>query len=161
MPCVLYNKEPHVETMDILEWMEGQFAEPALAAPQGTPDEVKSGFGLMPAIAKFTANTDESKDEELKQNLLDALTKLNEHLKATPGGFLCGEKPTIPDVALLPKLFMMEIVTPHFKNFGLKDVPDNGPLMDYYEKGTSLPAFQAGVYEKEFSIKGWGDKRAS
>ncbi|CAE7697153.1 GAE4 [Symbiodinium microadriaticum] len=88
MPCVCHKGEPHVETAEILAWIDREFESPALAPSAGAAEKVKS-LGIFGAIAGFTKNTDEAADAELRTKLLAALSQLGTHLGAGDG-FLAG-----------------------------------------------------------------------
>eukprot|EP00929_Paragymnodinium_shiwhaense_P115442 TRINITY_DN84316_c0_g1_i1.p1 TRINITY_DN84316_c0_g1~~TRINITY_DN84316_c0_g1_i1.p1 ORF type:complete len:226 (+),score=45.72 TRINITY_DN84316_c0_g1_i1:67-744(+) len=164
MPCVLHEGVPHVETSEILAWIDATFAEPALAVPGAMEELLKGRFGVFPGIAGFTKNTDDSKDAELKAKLLEALGRLAAHLKATPGGFLCGKAPSLADCDVLTKLYVLQNATAHYKKFSLdsEDLGADGEVLrEYYARASQLPAFSECCYPGDVCHWGWGQARGA
>ncbi|CAJ1408948.1 unnamed protein product [Effrenium voratum] len=138
MPCVCHKGEPHVETSEILAWIDCEFPTPSLQPPADLPEKVK-GCGLFPAIAGFTKNTDAAKDPELRAKLESSLAQLGKLLEQW------GETMTLLDCDLLPKLYVMSVATAQYKNFGLEDVKEGGEVIRaYFSKGSSTAEFSRG-----------------
>jgi len=161
MPCVLHTGIPHIETSEILSWIEAEFPEPSLAVPDGAPEIARSGFGLFPAIARFTKNTDASKEEDLRVELQIKLAGLRAHIARFGFKFLCGDEPTLVDCDVLPKLYVLEHSTAHFKGFSLANFPEGDEVREYYNRGSALGAFADGAYPSDVGIWGWGEARGS
>jgi len=163
MPCVYHAGVPHIETSEILTWIEQEFPEPSLAPPENLniSDNFRSFFGLFPSLARYTKNTDPGQDADLKLDLQIKLSSLRAVLGQVSGDFLCGEQPTILDCDLLAKLYVMENATAHFKGFSLADFPETDEVRMYYEKGSVLKEFTAGAYPPDVCTWGWGEARGN
>jgi len=159
MPCVYHGGIPHVETLEILSWIEAEFTEPSLTVPDNLPDAASECFGLFPAIAKFTKNQDASQDEELRIILSMKLASLRAFIARFGGKFICGDEPTLLDCEVLPKLYVLEHSTAHYKNFSLEVFPVGDEVREYYERGSAMPAFTESTYPKDVGIWGWGQAR--
>eukprot|EP00931_Biecheleriopsis_adriatica_P075187 TRINITY_DN49110_c0_g1_i1.p1 TRINITY_DN49110_c0_g1~~TRINITY_DN49110_c0_g1_i1.p1 ORF type:complete len:315 (-),score=45.86 TRINITY_DN49110_c0_g1_i1:21-923(-) len=158
MPCVYHARSPHVETSEILAWIDKEFSDPPLAVPENYA-QVLSKAGIWPAIVQFTKNTDSAKDAELKLNLQMALTRLRNHFFATSHKFVCGPEPSLLDCDLLSKLYVLEHSTSHFKGFSLMDYPEADEVREYYLRGAALPAFKVSAYPNDIGVWGWGEAR--
>lgn len=162
MPCVCHDGVPHVETSDILAWIDTEFAGPSLAVPAEMTEALAGGFGLFPAIAKFTKNTDDSKDGDLRGSLTEALGRLRAHLSARQTEFLCGPDPTLADCNLLPKLYVLEHATAHYKvESPWGELAEGDAVREYFERGLGLGAFTETAYTPDVGIWGWGEARKS
>lgn len=159
MPCLCHGGVPHVETSEILSWIDAEFPEPSLALPAKVSDNVRACFGIFPAIAQYTKNTDSSQDEDLKLTLQFKLASLRAYLGQMTDGFLFGSEPTLLDCELLTKLYILEHATAHYKRFNLLAFPRGDEVREYYERGSALAAFTAGAYPAEVCIWGWGQAR--
>ncbi|CAL1130128.1 unnamed protein product [Cladocopium goreaui] len=158
MPCVCHKGEPHVETSEILAWIEKEFPSPALQPTEALAMEVKS-CGVFPAIAQFTKNTDAAKDLELRSKLDGALASLSKCLEGK--AFLQGDQPGLLDCDILPKLHVLSHATAHYKGFSMDDVKEGGEVLRaYWSRGSALEAFQRGAYSKEDCLWGWGQARS-
>ncbi|XP_058099018.1 glutathione S-transferase DHAR2-like isoform X2 [Magnolia sinica] len=72
------------------------------------------GSKIMPLLARFLKSTDQSDGSE--KALVDELQVLDEHLKVH-GPYVDGDDVTSIDLFLAPKLYHMETVLSHFKNW--------------------------------------------
>eukprot|EP00440_Ansanella_granifera_P008917 gb/GFBE01009663.1/.p1 GENE.gb/GFBE01009663.1/~~gb/GFBE01009663.1/.p1 ORF type:complete len:309 (+),score=47.43 gb/GFBE01009663.1/:1-927(+) len=158
MPCVCHEGTLHVETSDILAWIDEEFPEPSLAVPDRFRDVIKSS-GMFPAIAAYTKSTDSEEDDVLKVNLQVALARLRNHMFDMQSKFLCGDEPTLLDCDLLTKLYILDHATPHFKGLSIMDFPEHDEVRSYYERGSALKAFADSAYPKEVGIWGWEQAR--
>ncbi|CAK9010442.1 Chloride intracellular channel protein 1, partial [Durusdinium trenchii] len=123
MPCVCHNGEAHVETAEILAWIDREFPTASSLQPPVELAEQVKGFGVFPAIAQFTKNTDSAKDEELRVKLETSLRALSKRLESA-GAYLQGAEPGLLDCDILPKLYVLSLATAHYKNFKLEDLKD-------------------------------------
>jgi len=160
MPCVVHEGVPHVDTKQILGWIENQFPGPSLAVPEEYVSVVDRSQ-IFPEIAAYTKNTDSSKDDELKLNLQMALTRLRTHLFSLPVDtrFLAGDTPSLLDCDLLPKLYVLQNATKHFKGYSLDDMMVTDDVRMYYERASALPPFVDSCYPPDVCIWGWQQAR--
>ena len=158
MPCVVHQGVAHVDTKQILGWIEQQFPGPSLAVDEEFVSVVdRSQF--WPALAAFTKNTDSSKDEGLKLELQMALTRLRGHLYSTGSRFLAGDTPSLLDCDLLPKLYVFQHATKHFKDYNLDEFLKGDDVRMYYERASALPPFANSCYPPDVCIWGWQQAR--
>ena len=160
MPCVVFQGVPHVETKQILGWIEQQFPGPSLAVPEEYVSVVDRSM-FWPELAAYTKNTDSSKDEELKLNLQIALTRLRTHLFSLPVDtrFLAGDTPSLLDCDLLPKLYVLQNATKQLKGYSLDDLMPTDDVRMYYERGSTLPPFIQSCYPPDVCLWGWQQAR--
>jgi len=159
MPCLYHEGIPHTDDLETFAFIDGAFSPSSLATPRYIAEKVDS-LNLFPAIARFTKNTDDSKDPELLKNLQTALKSLGLLLECSD--FLAGGPgPTLVDCDVLPKLYVLSHATTYFKNFRWQDLEGEGSaaVKDYYARGSDLLAFQAGKYPGELGLWGWGGAR--
>lgn len=160
LPCVFHEGVLHVESSEILAWVDAEFEGQSLSVPAELVESLRGCFGFFPALTAFTKNTDDALDDELRAVLRSSLGRLRDHLAARKFGFLCGEKPTLADCDLLPKLYVLEHATPHFKaGSRLGDLTEGEEVRDYYARGAVLAAFSEAAYSADTCIWGWGEAR--
>ncbi|CAK0852693.1 unnamed protein product, partial [Prorocentrum cordatum] len=135
MPCVCHQGVAHVETSEILAWIDSEFSGPSLEVPERLK---KVADGFFPALASFTKNTDPSKDDSLRLDLQIAFTRLRNHMHMQRTKFLCGDEPTLLDCDLLPKLYVFEQATAKLKGYGFDDFPEFDEVLQY-PSGRRLP----------------------
>ena len=160
MPCVVHAGVAHVETKQILGWIEQQFPGPSLAVPEEYVSVVERSM-FFPELAAFTKNTDSSKDDDLKLNLQMALTRLRTHLFSLDPGtrFMAGDTPSLLDCELMPKLYVLQNATKHFKGYSLDDLREGDDVRMYYERVSALPPFAQSCYPPDVCIWGWQQAR--
>ncbi|XP_058099017.1 glutathione S-transferase DHAR2-like isoform X1 [Magnolia sinica] len=95
----------------ITDMLDDRYPIPPLASP---PEFSSLGSKIMPLLARFLKSTDQSDGSE--KALVDELQVLDEHLKVH-GPYVDGDDVTSIDLFLAPKLYHMETVLSHFKNW--------------------------------------------
>eukprot|EP00435_Cladocopium_sp_Y103_P016367 s1977_g4.t1 len=125
MPCVVHQGIAHVETSQILKWIDMTFPGPSLAVPEDY-SELVSRASIFPAVAEFTKNSDSSKDDDLLVNLQMSLTRFRMHLFALPIGtrYACSDTLTLADCELLAALYVIQSATASLKGWSLNDLPE-------------------------------------
>eukprot|EP00434_Breviolum_minutum_P027456 symbB.v1.2.024274.t1/scaffold2284.1/size83445/2 len=156
MPCVVHQGVPHVETTQILKWIEMTFPGPSLSVPEDY-SELVSRASILPAVADYTKNTDSSKDDELLVTLQMSLTRLRMHLFSLPIGtrYACGDGLTLADCELLAALYVIQSATASLKGWSLNELPPNDEVRQYYERAAALPAFSQTCYPPSVGVQGW------
>jgi len=95
-----------------------------------------------PAQYTFLMNQDESKDEELKAELEEALLVLENSIISTGGPFLMGSSFTIADAHALPFFLRLYVSLKHFKSYELP--ADKFPmLLEWFAECSKRPSSQA------------------
>lgn len=81
------------------------------------------GSAVYHKFCQLVKNTDPSTDEKLKGILKEELHTLDEFLRSEkmPGKFLGGDKLSLPDCILLPKLLHIKVVAKVFKAFEIPE----------------------------------------
>jgi len=169
MPALRHRKECYVESDVIADYLEFFFQEPSLKANSKDEDVANAAIeGIFPAIAKYLKHTPDGDDEdaELRGNLETILARLEAHLKSgddnSRGPFLVGDgqKMTMLDCSLAPKLYHMQTGIASFKN-GAINVKEQFPAVQaYIDAVFARESFQKTLYPKETVEWGWGNARS-
>lgn len=166
LPALRHRKECYVESDVIAEYVDFFFREPALTLEkQATTDAEDAVVGLFPAIAKYLKHTpdgDEA-DEELKAGLETKLANLQAHLSRDDrtGPYLVGdgEKVTLVDCSLAPKLYHMATGLEEFKSEAVNVAEQFPAVQAFMDAFFERDSFQNTVYPKESVAWGWGNAR--
>ncbi|XP_038623885.1 chloride intracellular channel protein 3 [Tachyglossus aculeatus] len=130
LPILLYNGEARTDTLQIEEFLEETLGPPNF--PSLVPRYEESNTAGNDVFHKFSAfikNPVPSQDEALYRTLLRALLKLDGYLSSPLGHelerepglaqsrrrFLDGDRLTLADCGLLPKLHIVDTVCAHFR----------------------------------------------
>mmetsp|Transcript_40719 Transcript_40719/g.64053 ORF Transcript_40719/g.64053 Transcript_40719/m.64053 type:complete len:304 (+) Transcript_40719:57-968(+) len=156
MPCVVHQGIAHVETSQILKWIDMTFPGPSLAVPEDYA-ELVSRAAIFPAVAEYTKNSDSSKDDDLLVNLQMSLTRFRMHLFALPIGtrYAVSDTLTLADCELLAALYVIQSATASLKGWSLNDLPEKDEVRGYYERAAALPAFSQSCYPPNVGVQGW------
>lgn len=156
MPCVVHQGIAHVETSQILKWIDMTFPGPSLAVPEDYAQLV-SRAAIFPAVAEYTKNSDSSKDDDLLVNLQMSLTRFRMHLFALPIGtrYAVSDTLTLADCELLAALYVIQSATASLKGWSLNDLPEKDEVRGYYERAAALPAFSQSCYPPNVGVQGW------
>ncbi|CAB9501137.1 S-transferase DHAR2 [Seminavis robusta] len=166
MPALRHKKECYVESMDIALYVDVFFPEPPLKAAAADMETAEAAVaGIFPAIAKYLKHTPDGDDDDLalKAGLEEKLTSLETHLGSTgrTGPFLVGsgEKMTLVDCSLAPKLYHMQTGLEGFKNKSI-DLGQQFPkVRAYMDAVFARPSFKKTIYPPEMVLWGWGNAR--
>ncbi|XP_075295677.1 chloride intracellular channel protein 3 [Opisthocomus hoazin] len=162
LPVLLYNGEPKTDTVTIEDFLEDKLGPPMF--PSLVPRYRESSLAGNDVFHKFSAfikNPVPAQDEALRQSLLRALLKLDAYLsaplphelardpqlRASRRRFLDGDRLTLADCNLLPKLNIVQVVCQHYRRFGIpKDLRGVwrylGSASDTQEFSYSCPSSQ-------------------
>ena len=168
MPALRHRKECYVESDVIAEYLDFFFQEPPLKV--GSASEIEAAetaiAGIFPAIAKYLKHTPDGDDDDLalKAGLEEKLAALEAHLgsEGRTGPFMVGsgEKMSLIDCSLAPKLYHMETGLEGFKSKSI-DLGQQFPkVRAYMDAVFARPSFEKSVYPKETVLWGWGNARA-
>jgi glutathione S-transferase len=161
MPALRHRQECYVESDVIAAYLDFFFPDPPLAVPPEKEEAVATAVeGFFPAVARYLKHAldGDDADQELKQNLCIVLERLDKHLSSS-GPFLAGEKMTLADCSLAPKLYHLQTGLAAFKD-GAVDVPKDYPRVQAYcDTVFARPSFQKTVYPAETVAWGWGNAR--
>ena len=123
---------------------------------EGSPPP--AGQDVFPALAKFVKTVEF--DEALESGLLEALKRFEECMSTNRGPFLCGERVTLPDFSLAPKLFHMDVALKTFRPDTHDKVKANFPKVnEYMAVMFQTPAFNETKYPEEYVVFGWTQAR--
>ncbi|XP_043702748.1 glutathione S-transferase DHAR2-like [Telopea speciosissima] len=150
VPLIKFEDKWIPDSDVITQLLEEKFPDPPLSPP---PEFASVGSKIFPCFFKFLKSKDPSDGSE--QELLNALTDLEEHLKAH-GPYIHGDKITAVDVSLAPKLYHMEVALGHFKGWS---VPEHFThVRNYMKLLFSRESFEKTKAEKEHVVAGWAPK---
>lgn len=169
MPALRHDSECYVESDAICQRLDSSIApEPSLSSyPIGLIDRsVLCTDGFFPAVARYLKHAEDGDGEDLrlKSDLELALGKLNSHLErdGRTGPYLVGdgERITLVDCALAPKLYHLSVGLVAFKRNAV-DLEGSFPAVKQYADIVfGRPSFQASRYPEDFIVWGWSDARA-
>ncbi|KAI4348104.1 hypothetical protein L6164_008865 [Bauhinia variegata] len=130
--------------------LEEKYPEPSLATP---PEFASVGSKILGSFVSFLKSKDPNDGTE--QALLNELKALDDHLKAH-GPYIAGEKVTAADLSLAPKLYHLQIVLGHFKNW---TIPESlAHVHNYIKLLFSRESFEKTKPPKDYVIAGWAPK---
>jgi len=168
MPALRYDTECYVESEAICQRLDSSIApEPSLSSyPIGLIDRaVLCTDGFFPAVARYLKHAEDGdgKDLRLRNDLELVLSKLNSHLdrEERTGPYLVGdgERITLVDCALAPKLYHLSVGLIAFKGNAV-DLAGSFPAVKQYTNIVfGSPSFQASSYPEDFIVWGWSDAR--
>jgi len=138
------------ESGKISDFIEDKYPEPALDLDE---EGMSAGGGIFGAFRRLILNRHASKDPELHQNLENELKSMNDYLEASGGPFFGGTSFSSADVALLPRLYRMQVALRHFKQW---QIPESCPKVQaYLELAYQRPSFQKTACSEEEVIHSW------
>ena len=164
MPALRHRKECYVESDVIAEYLDFFFRDPPLKSLDRDAMEAaeEATAGLFPAIAQYLKHTPDGDDvdEEKKENLEAALSKLETHLQEAGGPLMTGESMTLVDCSLAPKLFHMQTGIESFKNDAINVQSQFPAVGAYMDAVFARDSFQNTSCPKETVTWGWGNARS-
>ena len=99
----------------ICEYLENLHPNPPLTFAGKEKEALEETSGIFPAMAKFVKSPEF--DSLLEKNLLDQLDKFGEYWtkgRKTDGNYLLGDKISIADCSLTPKLYHLQSCLQHY-----------------------------------------------
>lgn len=156
LPCLAHDGEAHVESDEIVRYVNFFFPEPPLTEP--TDAGRAATARLFPATARFLKNTNPANRAELEEDLVAQLRTLDEHLAAEGTPFLGGDAPGVLDCSVAPKLFHLRVAGGHFEQFAVPG--ELGALAAYMDRVFATDAFTKTACPDEVVTWGWGNARA-
>jgi glutathione S-transferase len=109
------------------------------------------GQGIFPAAMAFFKSKNPSDGTE--KVLVCELDSINDHLRKN-GPYIDGKYLTSADVALAPKLYIIQIALAHYKNWSNIE-PFYPALSRYMKLMFNLPAFRKTCAPPAVVVKGW------
>eukprot|EP00540_Astrosyne_radiata_P004296 CAMPEP_0116834720 /NCGR_PEP_ID=MMETSP0418-20121206/7143_1 /TAXON_ID=1158023 /ORGANISM="Astrosyne radiata, Strain 13vi08-1A" /LENGTH=281 /DNA_ID=CAMNT_0004464301 /DNA_START=78 /DNA_END=923 /DNA_ORIENTATION=+ len=166
MPALQHKDECYTESDVIAQYLDFFFQEPPLTLSKASTAIAKNATeGFFPAVAQYLKHTLDGDEDDLerKANLEKVLERLNTHLEqeGRTGPYLVdnGEKITLQDCALAPKLYHMKIGLKAFKDNAI-DVATQFPAVHLYmESVFSRKSFVDSLYPEETVVWGWTNAR--
>jgi len=178
MPALRHRKECYVESDVIAQYLDFFFQgddddgnKRKDLSPYSKAEMEEGGActdGFFPAVAKYLKSVDNGSEDDisLKQNLEDALNKIESHLAkydddGRKGPFLVGdgEHITLVDCSLAPKLYHLSVGLKAFKESAI-DIAQSYPMLGAYMDAVfGLDSFKDASYPEEVVVWGWGNAR--
>eukprot|EP00557_Chaetoceros_sp_GSL56_P003786 CAMPEP_0176497600 /NCGR_PEP_ID=MMETSP0200_2-20121128/11814_1 /TAXON_ID=947934 /ORGANISM="Chaetoceros sp., Strain GSL56" /LENGTH=244 /DNA_ID=CAMNT_0017895631 /DNA_START=251 /DNA_END=985 /DNA_ORIENTATION=+ len=169
MPALRHRKECYVESDVIAQYLDFFFVEPKLSPykKKVMSEAAECTDGFFPAVARYLKHTPDGdeRDVELRGDLEDALTKIEQQLDrdGRTGDYLVGdgEQFTLLDCSLAPKLYHLTTGLRAFKNDAI-DVKTIFPLLaKYMEAIFNRESFKETLYPEETIVWGWSNARGN
>jgi len=164
IPALRHRQECYTESDVIARYLDFFFQDiPLGGSKTGMTEAGEATAGFFPSVAKYLkhSNDGDAADDELKNNLLVSLTKLESRLGEAEGEFLVGngEKLTMMDCALAPKLYHLQCGLEGFKENAIDLAAQFPALSKYMDTVFARPSFVKTTYPKETVVWGWGNAR--
>ena len=167
MPALRHRKECYVDSEVIAQYLDFFFREPELSVGGGSdPSETSAATdavdGFFPAMAKFVKHSPNGDDEDnaKREVLEEKLSALEGHLGGggRTGPYMVGngERFTLLDCSMAPKLYAMDVCLKEIKGNPI-DLGGKYPsVRRYMDDLFARPSFQSTVeYGPETVVWGW------
>ena len=155
MPCIRMDDMKLAESGEIAKYLEATYQEPSLSTPNLEAAMALQG-SMFPAMAKFVKSKEF--DQEKEQQLIDELSKLDLHLASNK--YLSGDKLSLADYSLAPKLYHFDIAVGHFYPDTRTKIKDKCQhLENYMTQMFEDAAFDATKYPHDVVVWGWTNAR--
>jgi len=169
MPALRHRKECYVESDVIAQYLDFFFQEPPMSDKKRFVAKAQDATdGLFPCIAKYLKHTPDGdeEDEALKLSLVEALSRLEDHLGDESDGERTGpyfvgngETFTLVDASLAPKLYHMQTGLKGFKGNAIDTAAEFPKLRKYMDSVFSRQSFVDSIYPEETVVWGWSNAR--
>ncbi|KAL7528886.1 hypothetical protein ACHAWF_002754 [Thalassiosira exigua] len=162
MPALRHRKECYVDSEVIAQYLDFFFQEPELSAGSAETEEAATAVeGFFPAMARFVKDegTDDEEASEKRAALEGKLGVLEGHLgkEGRTGRYLVGdgEKFTLLDCSMAPKLYAMDVCLREIKGNAV-DMGKYPMVRKYMDALFERPSFRSTVeYGPETVVWGW------
>ncbi|KAL7554812.1 hypothetical protein ACHAWF_018633 [Thalassiosira exigua] len=162
MPALCREKECHVDSEAIAQYIDSTFKEPKLSVGGDDLTNAQNAIdGFFPAMARFVKHKPNGNDEDkTKQAALETkLQTLEDYLseKDWEGPYLVGDGKqfTLLDCSMAPKLYAMEICLREIKHNAI-DLGHYPNVQKYMDNLFSRPSFRSTAdYSPETVVWGW------
>lgn len=173
-PALRHRSECYTESDVAAEYLEFFFPEPALGPAADDLDDKDDYRGaketastLFPAVAGYLKHTPDGDDDDvaLRERLEQTLRTLEDRLTSTSSSssttFFAGngERPTLIDCALAPKLYHMRVGVKRLKGNSIDFENDFPALTKYMDTMFARESFQESSYPEEIIVWGWSNAR--
>lgn len=127
----------------------------------GDPEADNIVSDLLTKFSAYIRNKESQHDLKLKHGLYVKLEQINNYLtKEGTKYFGDNDEITLPDCALLPRLFHIEHACKAIKNVDvLTETPNLTALWQYYERGQKTKEFEISRYDAKEVATYWNDMR--
>ena len=167
MPALRHRKECYTESDVIAQYLDFFFQEPELTVSKKEMAEANEAVdGFFRAVAKYLKHTPDGDDEDnkFKADLESSLQNLETYLTRDErtGPYMVGdgEKITLVDCSLAPKLYHMRTGLKAFKVNAI-DIGASYPAVQaYMETMFQQRSFVDALYPEETVIWGWNNARS-
>jgi len=161
VPCIYDNGKPVFESLNVVEFLEEKFKGQGPSFMPKDPHERASirffttQFNeKLKIFYQFLRNGDETKREELKQELLKTLKYFNEQMKnQSEGPYFLGKDISLADIALIPFVARMSLLLKHYQNFDIFEATETSDrILSCFEHCKSRKGFQNSFPDSEVII---------
>eukprot|EP00298_Acanthocystis_sp_HF-20_P008767 c17888_g1_i1.p1 GENE.c17888_g1_i1~~c17888_g1_i1.p1 ORF type:complete len:190 (+),score=62.02 c17888_g1_i1:67-636(+) len=118
-PAIKHGDTIMTNVDDIAEYLEITF--PDVPLQPADYDLLDFGCEIFGNFFRYINNKYEDQDSAFQEKVVANLTAINEQLVTSGGPFIAGEKLTLADCNLFPKLHHVLVALGHFKNFHVSD----------------------------------------
>ena len=155
MPCLRIGDLKIVESSEIANYLEKTYAEPSLSVPN--LDEAMSiQAPVFSAMARFIKAQEFNQEKE--DQLMEELGKLDSHFSTNK--YLAGDRLSLADYSLAPKLYHLDITVDHFYPATRKAIKEKFKCLEnYMSQMFEDSAFDATKYPHDVVVWGWTNAR--
>ena len=147
-----------IESSNIAQYLDEKFPDPPLEKGFSEPlsvDAQNATTKIFPSLAKLLKNKEF--DYYSEKALLASLKDFEAFLEQERGGgeFLLGNKISMIDCSLAPKLYILDVATKHFYPDTHKKFEEFKCVQKYMKQIFATKAFKTTKYAPEVMIAGW------
>jgi len=155
MPCIRMEEMKLADSGEIAKYLEATYKEPSLS-DSNLEDAMAMQGPLFPAMARFVKSVEF--DAQKEEHLIEELRKLDLHFASNK--YLTGNKLTLADYSLAPKLYHLDITIHHFYPDTRRKIKERFQhLENYMTQMFEDSAFDATKYPHDVVIWGWTNAR--
>ncbi len=163
LPLLSHKGTFFTEPLGIAEYIEQIYPHTSLTR-QGIysyQEVLEKTADFYPTLKEYILNTDENKENSLKQKMSQQLDLIDELIRTTPGKYLCGLEMTLADLYILPQLFHAMVVLERFKVTEIYRASPVDPLRpaleNYLNRMLGLEQFndKKAYYNVDQVVYGW------
>lgn len=163
MPALRHRKECYVDSEVIAEYLDFFFPNPPLQTKKNHMREAGAALdGFFPSFSKYMKHTPDGdeEDQELKADLEASLQRVQDQLVHSGGPYLTGERLTLLDLSLAPKLYHLQTGLSAFKDNAIVIPQQFSQIGQYMDTVFQRDSFQKTKVEAEVVEWGWKNARS-
>ena len=155
MPCLRIDDFKIAESSEIAKYVEKTYNEPSLSV-SNLDEAISIQASMFPAMARLIKSPEFNQDKE--DQLIEELRKLNDHFSTNK--YLAGDRLSLADYSLAPKLYHLDITLDHFYPKTRKSIKEKFQYLEnYMSQMFEDSSFDATKYPHDVVVWGWTNAR--